>query len=187
MSTILHMPAQPTVARPSAPVSDPASATRNATRRRLALRSTRMESAHPEVHDLETRVLNAGGERLRGSMTALAGVVSPSWFRDLWNGFRPLPLGELCRLALHPSKEAREAVSAVLAELAGPVGLRLVPDGPLSAPPTMARATADFIAAAAEVGGTHVLASAGQPVQQDRRLRELAQCERAIHRLRLAA
>jgi hypothetical protein len=96
-------------------------------RDRIALRSRRADVEFPRALDLEAQVLEALHGELHGVASALAGTHSGDHFRERLRGERSFPLGDLCRLATDPTREARAATVAALSILARAVGQSLMP------------------------------------------------------------
>jgi hypothetical protein len=96
-------------------------------RDRIALRSRRADVQFPRALDLEAQVLEALHGELHGVASALSGTHSADHFRERLRGERSFPLGDLCRLATDPTREARAATVAALALLARAVGQSLQP------------------------------------------------------------
>ncbi len=72
-------------------------------------------------------MLEALQSQLRGVASALCGTHCPEHFREALRGERSLPLGDLCRLATEPTREARAAAIAALVVLARAVGHVVAP------------------------------------------------------------
>jgi hypothetical protein len=83
-------------------------------RRAIAARSRRADVLFPEACDLEATVLDAIHREIHGAAPALAGVHSPARWREALRGERGFPLADICRLAVTPGREARQAVQAAL-------------------------------------------------------------------------
>jgi len=96
----------------------------------ISLRCRRADVEFPRALDLEAEVLEALHAELHGVASALGGVHSPDNFRERLRGERSFPLGDVCRLATDPTREARAAVLAALDVLARAVGHCLQPLAP---------------------------------------------------------
>jgi hypothetical protein len=86
-----------------------------------------MDAQFPRAVDLEAAVLDALQGELRGVASQLSGTRCPEHFREALRGERSMPLGDLCRLATDPTREARAATVAALTLLARAVGQSLQP------------------------------------------------------------
>jgi hypothetical protein len=109
------------------PLPDPQPTTTGLFRDRIALRCRRADVQFPRALDLEAQVLEALHGELHGVASALSGGHSPDNFRERIRGERSFPLGDLCRLATDPTREARAATVAALTLLARAVGQVLQP------------------------------------------------------------
>jgi hypothetical protein len=109
------------------PLPDPPATLAAHFRDRIALRCRRADVEFPRALDLEAQVLEALHGELHGVASALAGGHSPDNFRERLRGERSFPLGDLCRLATDPTREARAATIAALSLLARAVGQSLQP------------------------------------------------------------
>lgn len=109
------------------PLPDPETGLTHHFRDRIALRSQRADVEFPRALDLEAQVLEAMHGELHGVAAALAGTHSADHFRERLRGERTFPLGDLCRLATDPTREARAATVAALTLLARAVGYALAP------------------------------------------------------------
>lgn len=107
------------------PVPDSQPTATSLFRDRIALRCRQTDVQFPRALDLEADVLEALHRELYGVASALSGVHSPDNWRERLRGERSLPLGDLCRLATDPTREARAAVVAALGSLARAVGYTL--------------------------------------------------------------
>jgi len=110
-----------------APPPDPRPLLAGHFRDRIALRCRRADVEFPRALDLEAQVLEALHGELHGVASALAGCHSADHFRERLRGERSFPLGDLCRLATDPTREAKEATIAALTLLARAVGQVLQP------------------------------------------------------------
>lgn len=109
------------------PEPDPRPTTADRIRDAVALRSQRMDAQFPRAVDLEALVLDALQAELRGVASMLSGTRCPEHFREALRGERSMPLGDLCRLATDPTREAKAATVAALTLLARAVGQSLQP------------------------------------------------------------
>jgi len=110
-----------------APPPDPRPLLAGHFRDRIALRCRRADVEFPRALDLEAQVLEALHGELHGVASALSGCHSGDHFRETLRGERSFPLGDLCRLATDPTREARAATIAALTLLARAVGQALQP------------------------------------------------------------
>jgi hypothetical protein len=81
----------------------------------------------PKALDLEARVLEALHSALHGVASALSGTHTPDHFRERLRGERAFPIGDLCRLATDPTREARAATLGAVEEIAHSIGYSLTP------------------------------------------------------------
>ena len=109
------------------PLPDAQPTTTGLFRDRIALRCRRADVQFPRALDLEAQVLEALHGELHGVASALSGCHSADHFRERLRGERSFPLGDLCRLATDPTREARAATVAALTLLARAVGQSLQP------------------------------------------------------------
>src|SRR5512139_694558 len=93
----------------------------------IALRCRRADIQFPKACDLEARVLEALHAELHGVASVLAGIHTPDNWRERLRGERTFPLGDLCRLAVDPTKEARAAAAGALSIVAQAAGFVLAP------------------------------------------------------------
>lgn len=93
----------------------------------IALRCRRSDVEFPQACDLEAEVLEALHAELHGVASALSGIHTPENWRERLRGERTLPLADLCRLALDPTREGRAAAVAALSLLARAAGYLLAP------------------------------------------------------------
>jgi hypothetical protein len=109
------------------PEPDPHPTTADRIRDQVALRAQRLDARFPRAVDLEACVLDALQAELRGVASMLSGTHCPEHFREALRGERSMPLGDICRLATDPTREARAATVAALTLLARAVGQGLLP------------------------------------------------------------
>lgn len=93
----------------------------------IALRCRRSDVEFPLACDLEAQVLEALHAELHGVAAVLCGIHTDSNWRERLRGERTFPLGDLCRLALDPTREGRAAATAALSLLARAAGYELAP------------------------------------------------------------
>ena len=104
------------------------SATRaDAFRERIALRCEEQDARFPRGVALEARVLDRAHRELRGAIEPLRGIHSFNGFYDRVMGSKHFYLADICRLATEPGREARQAVRAILSEIAAEIGEQLTP------------------------------------------------------------
>lgn len=135
---------------PGLPETAPGSELHDVFRDRIASRSLRLDAAQPRAVDLEALVVEALHAELHGVAGLLAGPYSEDNWRSKVRGEKPLSLGDLCRLATDPTREARAGALAAVSTLAAALGCRIE---------TTSRSTAADLAnaaseAAAEATGT---------------------------------
>jgi hypothetical protein len=121
--------------QPASPSHDPQTEHADqvsAIRDHIAQRAQRFEVRYPRAADLTAQVIAALRAPLAGVASLLAGAKCEEHFREMLRGERALPLDDLCRLAVDPTREARAAVIAALDVLERAVGRVAVP----LAPPT---------------------------------------------------
>lgn len=109
------------------PVTDSQPSLTGQFRDRIAVRSRRADVEFPKALDLEARVLEALHGALHGVASALSGTHSADHFRERLRGERTFPLGDLCRLATEPTREARAATLGALEEIAHAINYSLTP------------------------------------------------------------
>lgn len=91
----------------------------------IALRSPEHHAEFPRCSDLEARCLQAAADKLHGVATFLRGIGSAQLFRLKLSGERHLHLSDLCRMATEPGREGKDAVLAILTQIAAAIGYRL--------------------------------------------------------------
>ncbi len=93
----------------------------------IALRCRRSDVEFPRACDLEAAVLEALHAELHGVASALSGIHTAENWRERLRGERTMPLADLCRLALDPTREGKAAAVAALSLLARAAGYLLAP------------------------------------------------------------
>ncbi len=93
----------------------------------IALRCRRSDVEFPRACDLEAAVLEALHAELHGVASALSGIHTAENWRERLRGERTMPLADLCRLCLDPTREGKAAAVAALSLLARAAGYLLAP------------------------------------------------------------
>lgn len=135
---------------PGLPETAPRSELHDVFRDRIASRALRLDAAHPRAVDLEALTVESIHAELYGVAGLLAGPHSEDNWRAKVRGEKPLSLGDLCRLATDPTREARAAALAAVSAIAAALGCR-IEVAPRSSAADLANAASE---AAAEATGT---------------------------------